>query len=52
MLVLRSKHTDINRCCPGGLQLSLRLLDFHFRSNPSLEATFIQFQGLLVLLNR
>ena len=52
VFVLRSQHAHINRCCPGSLQLRLRLLNFHFRSNPSLETALIQFQSLLVLLNR
>ena len=46
------RHADINRCCAGSLQLSLRLLDIHFGSNPSLETALIQFQRLLVLLDR
>ena len=52
MFVLRSQHAHINRRRPGSLQLSLRLLDFHFRSNPAVETALIQIQSLLVLLNR
>ncbi len=51
MFVLRTRHAHINGRCPGSLQLSLRLLNFYFRSNPSLETVLIQFQGLLVLLD-
>ncbi len=42
----------IDRCCAGSLQLSLCLLNFHFGSNPSFETALIQFQSLLVLLDR
>jgi hypothetical protein len=30
VFVLRSQHSHIDRCCPDSLQLSRRLLHFHF----------------------
>ena len=49
---LRSRHANIDRLCPGGLKYGLCLFNFYLRSNTSLEAAFIQFQGLLILCNR
>src|SRR5271167_3055012 len=43
VFVLCAQHTNINCRCPRRLQLSLRLLDVHFRSDSSMEAVFIQF---------
>src|SRR6266576_762777 len=52
MFVLCPRHAHVNCDSSGRLELSLRLLAFHFRSDSSLESTLVEFQGLLVLLYR